>query len=811
MSNDPISNMMQVARRPRRPNALPLSYAQQRLWFLEQLLPGSPLFNVTLIIRLAGHLDLDALAWSLSEIVRRHEVLRTTFTDLRGEPVQVVGEPWTVDLEQTLVDLRSAAALSEREDLAKKLVTEEALVPFNLSEGPLIRFLLLRLDEDLHILSAGMHHITTDRWSLGVFFRELSVLYDSRASGRPYPLSELPIQYADYAYEQRQRQNEAVLVGQVDFWSRQLVGPLPLLRLPLDRPSPDVSWHAGDAVEVDLNPQLVQRLRILAGESNATLFMVLHAAFAFLLCCHSRQTDIVIGTDVANRHHPDVEKLLGFFVNQLVLRTDLSGNPTFRELIARVRDTDIRCFTHQDFPFAKLVELLNPKRKLEVSPLFQVKFVFHNMPQLTLTLDKLEVEFWRAPTHLVQHDLVLLLHRDNERLSGRFEYSTGVFDPGTIARMRDAFVRLLEVVTTSPDEHIITLRDRQRRELMAKPQFKSLKSIKATPVEFLDSDLVTTGRLTNGEAGDKSPLVIRPAVAGLDLLDWAANNREYIDSLLLDNGALLFRGFNIDLELHFEAFTGSLCLELLRENAEHDRENLSGAVYTPVFFPPDMKLLWHNENSFNHCWPLKLWFGSVQPSAVGGETTIVDSRKVFNLLDPELRRPFIEKGVMYLRNYSEELGLPWQRVFQTTDKTEVERQCKENRIEFEWKKGDRLQTRGIRPAVCEHPVTGETSWFNQALHWHPACLDPATRQALSRLFNDEDMPRNCYYGDGSPIQDEAMRTILDVYQRLEIAFQWQPGDIMMLDNVMFAHARNPFQGHRRLLVSMGDMRCYNEI
>jgi len=798
---------MQAANRPPRPSLLPLSYAQQRLWFVEQLFPGSTLFNVTLTLRLAGRLNPDLLAWSLSEIVLRHEVLRTTFINHDGKPVQLVSEPRGTALE--LVDLESAAALSERENLAKKLAAAQAHVPFDLSHGPLVRFRLFRLDDELHILSATMHHITTDRWSLGIFLRELSALYNSRVAGRPYPLAELPIQYSDYAYEQRQQFQEAALAEHLEFWRQQLAG-LPLLRLPIDRPRPAVPSHAGDAVEVCLESRLVHKLRALAGKNNATLFMVLHAAFALLLCHYSGQTDIVVGTDVANRHHPDVEKLLGCFVNQIILRIDLSSDPTFHELVARVRDSNLRCLAHQALPFDKLVELLNPKRTLAVSPLFQVKFVFHNMPRLTLALDDLEVEFYPTPARMVQHDLLLLLHRDDDALSGRFEYSTAIFNRDTVASMRDAFVQLLEAVTMNPDAPVMARRVRQRNVLMPKPQLKSLKSIKATPVDPLDSDLVTIGPLANGEAGAPPPLVIRPAVAGLDLLDWAANRRERIHSLLLDNGALLFRGFNIHLEAHFEAFTNSLCSDLLRENAEHERENVSGTVYTPVFFPSDRKLLWHNENSFNYRWPLKLWFAAAQPSPTGGETTIVDSRKVFDLIDANVRRLFVEKGIMYVRNYSEELGLPWQRVFRTTHKGEVERRCEQEHIEFMWKAGDRLQTRSIRPAVCKHPVTGEISWFNQALHWHPACLDPATRQALTSLFSAENMPRNCYYGDGSPIADETMLAIMDVYQQLEIACKWRPGDIMMLDNVMMAHARNPFQGSRKLLVSMGDMRSYEQ-
>jgi len=222
-------------------------------------------------------------------------------------------------------------------------------------------------------------------------------------------------------------------------------------------------------------------------------------------------------------------------------------------------------------------------------------------------------------------------------------------------------------------------------------------------------------------------------------------------------------------------------------------------------------LLWHNENSFNHRWPGKIFFCCVEPAQQGGETPIVDGRKVFEAIDRKIKERFIEKGVMYVRNYSRELGLDWQTVFQTTHKREVEERCKQNRMQLEWREGDRLQTKCVRPAVVKHPKTGELAWFNQAQHWHVSCLDPATRQSIFALFEEKDYPRNCYYGDGTQIEDEVMRAILRVYAGLEVTFSWRRGDILMLDNLLTAHGRNAFKGERKLLVAMGDMLSYGDV
>jgi len=237
----------------------------------------------------------------------------------------------------------------------------------------------------------------------------------------------------------------------------------------------------------------------------------------------------------------------------------------------------------------------------------------------------------------------------------------------------------------------------------------------------------------------------------------------------------------------------------------------SGGLYTPVFYAPEKKLLWHNENSFNHDWPTKILFFCARPADQGGETPIADSRKVFQLIDPHLREQFMQKGIMYVRTYGEKLGLSWQTVFQTKDKSAVESLCRQSEIEFEWKDDDRLRTRQVRPAVLKHPRTTDWLWWNQAVHWHPACLDQVTRDILRSQFTEEDLPRNCYYGDGSSIDDSVMEAICQAYQSAEVSFPWQTGDILVLDNMLTAHARNPYTGPRKIYVSMGGMIRLNDL
>ena len=307
------------------------------------------------------------------------------------------------------------------------------------------------------------------------------------------------------------------------------------------------------------------------------------------------------------------------------------------------------------------------------------------------------------------------------------------------------------------------------------------------------------------------PLVVRPGTKDVDLVEWAKHNAGLIEGLLLEHGALLFRGFGHDPSTDFERFASAICPDLYEDNGEHPRQNVSGNVYTPIFYPPEKKVLWHNENSFNYHWPLKIWFGCLRPAEQGGETPVADSREVFRSIPAKIRERFAEKQVMYVRAYGKGPGLDWQTVFKTTDRAKVEERCARAFMDFEWKADGTLTTRAVRPAVARHPKTGELSWFNQAQHWHISCLDEATRESLTTLFAEGDLPRCCFYGDGSRIENSAMAEILEVYKRLEVKFAWQRGDIMLLDNVLTAHARNPFAGERKLLVAMGDMRSYADV
>jgi alpha-ketoglutarate-dependent taurine dioxygenase len=301
------------------------------------------------------------------------------------------------------------------------------------------------------------------------------------------------------------------------------------------------------------------------------------------------------------------------------------------------------------------------------------------------------------------------------------------------------------------------------------------------------------------------PLVIEPAVGELDLVSWAAKNRKFIEQHLWKCGGILFRGFNVKSVTEFERFIVTISGDLLDYSYRSTpRTQVSGKIYTSTEYPADQAIPLHNEASYSNEWPMKIWFYCVTSSAQGGETPIADSRVVFELVDPKIRERFMEKNVMYVRTYGAGLDLPWQTVFQTPSKVAVENYCRRAGIEFEWRNGDGLRTREIRQAVIRHPRTGEMVWFNQAHLFHVSNLKPEIRECLLALLGEENLPRNAYYGDGTPIDTSVLEEIRRIYEDRTVLFPWQEGDVLMLDNILAAHGRTPFAGIRKILVGMAE-------
>ncbi|MBG9685645.1 non-ribosomal peptide synthetase, partial [Bacillus mycoides] len=447
---------------------LPLSFAQQRLWFVDKWQSDTVhLYNIPIAYRIQGILDYEALNFSLSEIIRRHESLRTIFKEIEGQPIQVINS--NVKANVNLVNL-SAEPEYEREQLAKSIMIEEAHHAFDLSQGPLFRPTLIKLAMEQYILMLNFHHIISDGWSNGIFMKELSDLYESFIAGRPSPLVDLKFQYADYAVEQRQWLEGERLEESLAYWKKQLGGKLPVLQLPSDRPRPAVQTFRGKTKKFKIPNELLKKVKVLSQEERSSLFMTLLTGFKVLLYRYTGQEDLLVGTPVANRNQKALENLIGFFVNTLVVRTDVSGDVSFRDLLRRVREVTLEAYAHQDVPFEKLVEELQPDRDVSTSPLFQVMFTLQNAPLISTTLAGSTLESIEMAYDIAKFDLTMAVTEMEDELQGVFEYNEDLFNESTISRMAESFCTLLEGIVTNPEESIkklpIMSSEEQRKSLV---------------------------------------------------------------------------------------------------------------------------------------------------------------------------------------------------------------------------------------------------------------------------------------------------------------------------------------------------------
>jgi len=437
---------------PRESNVIPLSFVQRRIWFMEQFAPGSPAYNMSGAARVIGPVNLDTLEQCFSEVIRRHETLRTTFTIVDGQPAGVIAPVQPVALR--IIDLRGESR-AEREEKAHQLGTREVRRPFDLEHGPLFRLTVVQLADEEILVMMTMHHIISDGWSTKVFFQETGMLYWAFLAGEPSPLPELAFQYADFAQWQQQWLQGDILDSLLVYWKQRLSGDLPLLALPTDHPRPAMQTFRGARQPLALSPTLTHRLKELSRGQGSTLFMTLLAAFKTLLHRYTGQDDILVGIPIANRTHAGTEALLGAFVNTLVLRADLSGNPSFLKLLEQVQGISLDAYTYQDLPFEKLVEELHPERDLSHTPLFQVLFNFQSDPTEATQIPGLTLE--DIPAGTAKFELTLNLVMNKGCVAGHIEYNTDLFDPATIRRLAGHYQTLLEGIAADPTQRLSDL------------------------------------------------------------------------------------------------------------------------------------------------------------------------------------------------------------------------------------------------------------------------------------------------------------------------------------------------------------------
>lgn len=807
--------LLQAHRRRWRPPTIPrrgtsepalLSFGQEQMWFLDQLDPGTATYNIPDVMRLSGPLNVEALQAGFRSILSRHEVLRTRIGSVDGAAIPALNDSWEFEIRP--FDLRNLAD-EAKEAGARKIIREKVREPFNIAQDLMLRAVLIRLRDDQHYLLVLTHHIAWDVSSRMALYKELGSVYQAALNSAPTKLPELRIQYSDFASWQRTQLQGEIFQGHAAYWREQLGSAAHVLDLPIDHPRKASLTSRGAKHFFSLSPALVEQAKAVSREQNGTLFMTLLAGFVAYLYGFTGQGDISIGSPMAGRNFPELEDLIGYFINTTVLRFEVFPETTFRKLVEQSRKVTLGAHAHT-LPFEKLVEIVRPKRDPSRMALVQVNFRVQSGEARKLELAGVRVEpmFEFIDTGTAKFDLALELAPDGSKDSF-FEYNSDLFDAGTITRVVGDFEQALAALLQQPDLPLgsvsalgqLRRRSQPMENVAEKPKMKSLKDFKRKAVD-LSQPTVKTTQLRPDQ---KLPLIVTPTDANIDLAEWAENNRDFISEKVLEHGAVLFRGFNLPTPVEFERAAAAICKELYSEYGDLPREGVAGKIYKSTPYPADKMILYHNESSHLSSWPTRINFFCALPAQEGGATPVADCREVAKVMDPEILRTFEEKGLKYVRNFSPGLDVSWQQFFHTNDRSVVEKQCQEAGMTCEWTANDGLRVGQKCVAVTRHPKTGEKIFFNQVQLHHVYCLDKETRDSMLKIFKREDLPRHVYYGDGTEIPDSVMEHVGEVYEKCAVRFQWQKGDMISVDNMMVCHARDPHVGDRKICVAMGPL------
>ncbi|MBB2885147.1 MULTISPECIES: non-ribosomal peptide synthase/polyketide synthase [Pseudomonas] len=790
-------------------HSAPLSLVQRRLWIAEQLSGGTAAYGMSMALRLRGELSVERLISSFAEVVRRHEVLRTAYTqDDEGDPIAVIAEQ--VELDFPVIDL-SGLSRSAQEEWVAQAALENARTPIDMEHAPLLRGRILHLGPTEHVMLYAMHHIISDGWSMGLLVNELVQIYHRTKAGDLTPLPALEVQYSDFALWQQELEQQGVLARQAEYWKARLAGYDGHLKLPSDNPRGLTPSYAGDSVQFKLTTPLSTALRQLSMDAGVTLYSTLLASFQVLLHQVSGVADVLVGADVAGREQPELERLIGFFVNVLPLRSQFDAATPFARFLGQTQESLLSAMEHQDLPFDMIVDASDVPRHKGMNPLVQVLFVMNNLPGRTQAMGGLSVESLPALETHSKFDMALFVDDEAGQLLGNWQFATTLFGHERIQHLVKAWIALLEQIVADQDILLGAISmPVDNLAVAAKPAVPGPKADKLG--KFLKRGAAPAAKARPAPiresliaAPQPFPLLLEPNEPHLDLIEWINNNRPLIEEKLARHAGILFRGFELDGIQGFEAFAEAIQPGLYGQYGDLPKKEGGKNTYRSTPYPERKMILFHNESSHQDRWPRKQMFYCEQAASIGGATPVVDCRLMYEKLPADLRDKFEEKGLLYVRTFTDNLDVSWQHFFKTEDRAEVEARCRAGGIEWRWLDNNELQTRTPGPAIIRHPVTGAKSFFNQVQLHHIYWLEPDVREDLLSMFGLDRLPRHVFYGDGTPIEDEVMQRIGDLYEECAVRFDWQKGDAILLDNMLVAHARDPFEGPRKIVVAMGDM------
>jgi amino acid adenylation domain-containing protein/non-ribosomal peptide synthase protein (TIGR01720 family)/FkbM family methyltransferase len=794
-----------IANRPPLEDIYPLSPLQQGMLFHTVYSPGLGMYMEQVSCTLCGNFNLTAFRQSWQRVIERHAILRTAFVwENLDEPLQTVSTNVELPIEQD--DWRDLSFAEQHERWTEYLKADRQR-GFDPAQSPLMRMLLARTSDETLYCVWSFHHLLLDGWCISLLLREVFKCYEAFNQGVPVEMDSCR-SYREYI---SWLQSQSLLPPE-DFWRRTLKGftaPTPLGGEPQGDPGL-VADLISDRQEVFLSIEQTNALQTFARQHQLTLYTLVQAAWALVLGQHSKKQDVVFGTVVSGRpvDLPGVETIVGPFINTIPVRIKIPPQASLLEWLRELQTQQVEARQHEHSPLVQVQGWSEVSRGL---PLFESLLTFENRPtgftepERKPTLEISNLFHWN------RNNLPLtMVVNPAGRLTLQATYDSRRFQAPLITQLLSRFQTALERMVIQPevklqDIEMLSAAERARlqeaetrREVTKFSRFKNIKP------KFVDVEEPGLIRKSYFAEEQTLPLIVEPSIADVDPANWATNNLDFIDAELRRHGAILFRNFQLHTVADFERFAQGIHPELFSNYGDLPREETSSKVYQSTPYPADKAILFHNESSHLRHWPMKQWFYCVKAAERGGETPIVDCRKVYNLLDPQIAARFAARQLMYVRNFTDGIDVSWQEFFKTTDRRMVEERCREASMGFEWKDNG-LKIRQVCQAVAKHPTTGELVFFNQIQLHHISCLEPETRENILSLFQENELPRNVYYGDGSVIEDSVVDEIRQVYERAAVKFAWHEGDVLMVDNMLVAHARAPFEGSRKIVVAMGQM------
>ncbi|KZN53498.1 hypothetical protein N474_20790 [Pseudoalteromonas luteoviolacea CPMOR-2] len=783
-----------------------LAPAQMSLWLADQMVQSQDkhAFNISGAVTLRGILDVTLLQQAFEMVIARHASLRMRFEEHLGEASMAVADEVAFKLAvHDLMNMAPDARLAQRDKL-QKLFEDQA---FDLASAPLLRAMLVKLDTQEYLLSVSMHHIISDGWSTGVLIDDLGKAYQSLLSQQPPSWQPLNIDYVDYAHWQQALQNGEP--GQLlrDYWRDHLAAAPHNSALPNHYPRPEQLSNEGGLVIGAFDADQTKRLKAFASEHRLSLNALLLSGYFLFLHAINDKPDVIVGSDFAGRENPALEALIGFFVRVLPQRSKLNNDLLIIDFIKQTQDVSLQVMANQALGLESLTDLIDTPRVNNIQPLVQQLFVMQNTPQQQWPMKEISLEAVDSLSTISSKFDSALFVIEADELQCQWVFRKQLYNPEImqqwLGRWQQCVLQLIEM-SEQPVRNVISPMIQEFKTMQKAARGNSFSGLKKGLKKRAKAPAAPIKTYFLPET-EQFPILVEPTSPDLDPISWASNNRDVIDGYLQQYGGIIFRNFALQSPQEFESFADAIQPGLYGQYGDLPKKEGGKKTYKSTPYPERQMILYHNESSHLGKWPRKQWFFCELPSKVGGATPIVDCRRMLKELPEELVAKIKEKELLYVRNFIPNLDVAWQDFYKTDDKAEVEARLTASNTEFRWLDNGGLQTRTKTHGVIKHHLSGEESFFNQVQLHHESCLEESVRNDLIEMVGHEYLPRNVFFGDGTPISYEEMDIIGEAYERCAVRFDWQKGDVVMLDNMLAAHARDPYEEPRKIVVAMGDM------